>query len=97
MELDFKHRIELGLDTGGGNWLALYRYADPAAVGAAAEDTVREQVGGMDAELQRFDGAFVHIAGASYREGLKEPGFREALARHLWSTYLPGEQPVLPI
>ncbi|MCC0039711.1 MAG: hypothetical protein H6893_12170 [Brucellaceae bacterium] len=95
--LDFKHSVELGLDTGGRNWPILYSYVEPQAVLGASMDVVVERVGDAEARLMRFDKAFVHLAGASYAETFSGTEFRAALARHLWATYLPDRQPVLAL
>jgi hypothetical protein len=93
--LDFKHRIEFGLDTGGGNWAAYYRDLPQEAVEDAPSRFVAEETASGTAERQVIDGAFLHLGGASYRDVFRASGGRDAIARHLWERHLPGESPLI--
>lgn len=80
--VDFKHRIEYGLDTGGGNWRGFYRRLDPARVGAAACRWVRPDLGSgaTPAACPLVDGAFLHLEGASYRGAFHDAVLRRRIA-----------------
>ena len=83
--VDFKHRIEYGLDTGGGNWRGFYRGLDPGRVGRAAFRWVRPDLGtgGTGAPCLLLDDAFLHLEGASYREAFGDAALRRELAEAL--------------
>lgn len=89
--VDFKHRIEYRLDTGGGNWPGFYRHLPPAAVGRAAHDefTLAVEPDAPEVRLLRLDGSFVHLGGASYVEHYGDPVCRERLVAALRRTCLP--------
>lgn len=79
--VDFKHRIDLGLDTGGGSWPGVYRHLDPSRVGAAAGRRVRLDLG-TDVpthECGLFDEAFLHLEGSSYLGTFRDPALRQRL------------------
>lgn len=80
--IDFKHRIEHGLDTGGGNWRGFYRRLDPSRVGAAACRQVRPDLGdGAEAAAcPLIDEAFLHLEGASYRDAFRDDTLRRRIA-----------------
>lgn len=80
-EVDFKHRIEHGLDTGGGNWRGFYRWLGDESVGAATHRWERLDLGnGSPSEkLLLLDGAFLHLDGASYRSALRDESSRRRL------------------
>jgi len=94
-EIDFKHRIEWGLDTGGGNWEALYRTLDPSTVGWST--VIDRPVGdkGSEATDQFIEDSFVHVGGASYRPEKTEMAAMREIRDRLWRTYLPDCRPML--
>jgi hypothetical protein len=61
--VDFKNCVELGLDTGGGNWQLIYSHLDPQRVGTAE---LRQLEGDEDFHIV-IDEAFLHVGGASFR------------------------------
>jgi hypothetical protein len=71
LDMDFKPRVELGIDTGGGNWRSVYRLLDPQRVGAAE---LRSLVGDEDFHIV-IDEAFLHVGGASFRSGDQQRAF----------------------
>lgn len=79
--IDFKHRIELGLDTGGGNWPGFYSRLDPWEVGEATHEKLLVDLGDGDPPeaCDLLDGVFLHLGGASYRDRLREPAVRARL------------------
>ncbi len=79
--VDFKHRIELGLDTGGGNWAGFYRHLDRASVGEAGYRIVRIGLGDgrPPVAMLLLDEAFLHLDGASYREAFRDASMRQRL------------------
>jgi len=81
LTVDFKHRIELGLDTGGGNWAGFYRHLDPASVGEAGYRVVQVEVGDgrPPVPMLLLDEAFLHLDGASYREAFRDASMRRRL------------------
>lgn len=87
LAVDFKHRIELGLDTGGGNWAGFYRRLDPAAVGEAGYRVVRIDPGEgrPPSDVLLLDEAFVHLDGASYRETFRDASTRGLLLEKIRS------------
>jgi hypothetical protein len=83
--VDFKHRVEFGLDTGGGNWLGLYNSVAPERV-ATVEERILDQTDEARAGLSAIiDDAFLHVGGASFREG-----HLGAAADTIWKRYLGG-------
>lgn len=94
-DIDFKHRIEWGLDTGGGNWEPLYRTLDPATVGSSVVTDRPVDAGKSDATDQIIDGSFVHVGGASYRPEKTDKTAMRELRDRLWRSYLPDCRPVL--
>ena len=95
--MDFKHRIEFELDTGGGNWDALYRHLSPEEIGSAPVGRIEWEIGDGSVEFLFLDDAFVHLGGASYRKRYDKSALRSLLAAHIWSRHLPEDQPVLPL
>lgn len=94
-KIDFKHRIEWLLDTGGGNWEPLYSTLDPAAVGWADTQDKPDPSGPPGSVGQFIDGSFLHIGGASYRKAVAEEVALRGLPERMWETYLPDCRPVL--
>lgn len=97
LAMDFKHRIEFGLDTGGGNWEALYRQLSPRDVEAVSVGQIMFPVGDDPSPLRLVDGSFVHLGGASYRQRYDKAAFRSALAAYIWHRHLPDDRPVLAL
>ncbi|MAS08379.1 MAG: hypothetical protein CL534_27310 [Ahrensia sp.] len=93
--IDFKHRIEWGLDTGGGNWETLYRTLDLSTVGFSVTTKKPADVGESEATDQLIEGSFVHVGGASYRPEKTDAVAMRNLRNRLWRTYLPDCQPVI--
>lgn len=60
--MDFKNCVELGLDTGGGNWASIYSQLHPKRVRAADAYRLSDE----DFHLV-IDEAFLHAGGASFR------------------------------
>jgi hypothetical protein len=90
--IDFKHRIEYRLDTGGGNWHGFYRHLPPTSVGKAEHEWIDVAIGGglPAVTLLRLDGSFIHLEGASYAEHYRDPARRERLVAVLRDRYLGG-------
>lgn len=89
--LNYTSRFELGLDTGGGNWNALYKGLGEDAVGAASMEIF--DIDNFD--VQMIDDAFIHLGGASYRGRFKSGDLRKALSERIWKNHLDGCSPVL--
>jgi hypothetical protein len=83
--VDFKHRIEQGLDTGGGNWQGFFRRLDPDRVGRARHRRVPVDLESSPAggSCLLLDDAFLHLEGASYRPSFRDPVSRERLVQSL--------------
>jgi hypothetical protein len=87
LELDFKHRLELGLDTGGGNWPVLYREIDTDSVAVAP---IGACLHGLDGLHSLIDGAFIHVGGASYRKHFDKATQRKDISDRIWDSCLGG-------
>jgi hypothetical protein len=83
--VDFKRRIEFGLDTGGGNWLGIYNALDPGMVAWADERSLDQSVESHKGIYSIIDDAFLHVGRASVRAAS-----REEAADRIWNTYLGG-------
>ena len=90
VNLDFRHRLDIGMDTGGGNWPVLYAKFSDAQFGKATVGSMTVNVQDRDVEYQMFDNAFFHVGGASYRQFATNPEYRRSLCDHIWDTYLGG-------
>lgn len=68
--LDFNHDQARNLDTGGRNWVKLYRYLNevPLVQAYNGERKVCSLNGSQVYRVQCIDYAFLHIGGASYRD-----------------------------
>lgn len=90
--IDFKHRIEYGLDTGGSNWMAVYRKLDPERIGSATEGIlpVDLNAGRPPLRVHLIDDTFAHLGGASYEERFGDGDFRGRLLDAVWSGPLHG-------
>lgn len=88
--IDFKHRIEFGMDTGGGNWPDVYSRMAPERALAAAESTLDIAIDGKMATYMVLDGAMFHVGGASYSDAYAKESHRKLLSNHIWDTYLGG-------
>lgn len=68
--LDFNHDQLRRLDTGGRNWIRLYRHIDSKNVSFAFSEgrEVTSPNGQCKYVMQFIDGSFVHIGGASYHK-----------------------------
>jgi len=101
LAVDFKHRIEYGLDTGGGNWQGFYQWLAPDRVGAARCRWVRPVLGDDEhtAACMLLDEAFLHLEGASYRSSFRHPLLRRRLVEAIAERPLacqPTEPPGTP-
>ena len=92
LALDFRSRLEIGMDTGGGNWPILYSKHPAAEFEIASKNWIRLTIGGTAVRYEVFDGTFFHIGGASYRQSATNPDYRRLLSDHIWETYLGGTQ-----
>lgn len=86
--LDFKHRIEFGLDTGGGNWKGFYRTMSDEAIAAAPLGSTDIEIGDGVSQHALIDGAFLHLGGASYSGRFTGGDLRARLSKRIWETYL---------
>jgi hypothetical protein len=91
-ELDFKHRIELGLDTGGGNWPVLYREIDANQVAIAKGCLASEFLHGFDDlnYLNLIEESFFHLGGASYYKSFDKETRRKMISDKIWDSLLGG-------
>ena len=63
--LDFTHRVELGLDTGGSNWIGIYQYLDELVLlTAKRKDRVFENLTGEMSNYIVIDD-FIHFGSGS--------------------------------
>lgn len=92
VNLDFRHRLDIGMDTGGGNWPVLYSKHPASEFERASAGSMRISLREKEAEYQLIDNAFFHVGGASYRLFAKNQDYRRALCDHIWDTYLGGLQ-----
>lgn len=90
LKLDFRSRVDIGMDTGGGNWPAVYSRYPAARFEHAERKSVTVDLRGRTASYQIIDQAFLHIGGASYRSNATNPDYRRSLSDHIWETYLGG-------
>ncbi|RST88015.1 hypothetical protein EJC49_02425 [Aquibium carbonis] len=97
LAIDFKHRIEHGLDTGGGNWGAFYRTLSAREVEAVSVGQIDFPVGNHSATHRYLDNSFVHLGGASYRYSAEKAELRSRLAAYIWRQHLAEDQPVLAL
>src|SRR3990167_3581136 len=99
--LDFNYEGPMKLDTGGYNWMRLYRDLDATRMRFAkgAHIRFREPDTHATYDAAMFDG-FVHVGGASYTAKGREPGriaFFQRLVAHIeaggqWQDFvLPGD------
>jgi len=88
--IDFKHRIEFGLDTGGGNWPRLFSRLEPGAVGSATLSTREIDPGNglPPVQFEFLDNTFLHLRGASYRHLFRDPLLREQLVASIRREFL---------
>jgi hypothetical protein len=91
-KLDFRNRLDIGMDTGGGNWPVLYSKHPIGEFEMAQVNRVAVGVEGTIADYQLYDEALFHVGGASYRSGAISPDYRRLLSDHIWKTYLGGIQ-----
>jgi len=96
LDLDFSPRMELGLDTGGGNWPPLFSHLAETDVSAALEAPVAIVLAGARGEHQMLDDAFFHLGGSSYAgqqsRHHRTPQHRELLRDYIWDRFLGGAQ-----
>ncbi|WP_217577131.1 hypothetical protein [Mesorhizobium sp. GbtcB19] len=91
-KLDFRNRLDIGMDTGGGNWPVLYSKHPVGEFEMARKNRLTVNVGGTIADYELYDEVLFHVGGASYRSGAKSPDYRRLLSDHIWNTYLDGTQ-----
>lgn len=92
LEMDFRNRLESGMDTGGGNWPLLYSKTSSSGIELAVESRIPISVGGTTIDYQLFDGNLFHVGGASYQGRMKQPDYRRLLSNHIWDAYLGGSE-----
>lgn len=92
--IDFKPEHHAGVDTGGRNWNGMYRNLPGERTRSVTLDSefIRAASGADAIEIHRLDGAFVHLAGASYDPRFERDGFRQRLMDAIWAMALPGER-----
>lgn len=90
--VDFRPTMETGMDTGGGNWPPLYSKLLPEDVALAIETRTPINIDGRVVDYQTFDGALLHIGGASYKGLSTQADYRQKLSDHIWNRYLGGTQ-----
>jgi len=83
--VDFKHRIEFGLDTGGGNWLGIYKATDLERIAWAEEHVLDQSVELHKGLSTIIDDAFLHVGSASFRKDVQQQ-----VADKIWNTYFGG-------
>ena len=91
-KLDFRNRLDIGMDTGGGNWPVFYSKHPIEKFEMAPLSHLAVNVDGKGAKYEVYDGALFHIGGASYRSHATSPDYRRQLSDHIWKTYLGGTQ-----
>lgn len=91
-EIDFRHGIEWGGDTGVRNWDAIYSRLDVTDAHPAANDMVPAPQGSPVERMQILDGRFNHVGAASYRADLGTEERKRSLADFLWAEYMPGRK-----
>ncbi|MDR3568701.1 MAG: hypothetical protein P4L43_11805 [Syntrophobacteraceae bacterium] len=71
--LNFLNDFSMGLDTGGRNWSCLYKNFDPAGLRLASLHRMafRDPEDGVERSLDIVDDNWLHLGGASYREGFQ--------------------------
>jgi hypothetical protein len=72
---DFNHDVPRNLDTGGRNWLRIYRHLDRSRIGFASLDQVwlRNPSGKAPVRVQLVDGSLLHIGGAGHSGNRNPP------------------------
>lgn len=93
--LDFKHAVELKLDTGGSNWTRLYSRLSEAQVGSATLENFDLPLEDDVFRCSLIADTFIHLGGASYRGHFKGEELRRHISDTIWKTYLGGQSPVL--
>lgn len=88
IDLDFKHRFEWDLDTGGGNWPLLFKGMDQDQVHFAVEDSMPGVVDGLRHQL--LDETFLHFGGTSWVRGRDTAENRRMFTDYFWDRYLDG-------
>lgn len=96
-DVDFKHAIEWGGDTGVMNWGAIYSRLDKSLVRSAPSEMVPAPDGAPVSEMQIIDGLFNHVGKASYRADLASSERQRAVSEFLWAKYLPGHRPLVTL
>jgi hypothetical protein len=91
--IDFKPRIDLGLDTGGGNWPNFLRHLPDDQLGRALRDRTVIACDGMTLERTTFDQCFLHVGGASYRSVADSTAVEAAIRRSIWRAVAPALTP----
>lgn len=84
LPLNFLNDFSIGLDTGGRNWLPLYRNYDRSRLrfGAWRLARVPDRVLGTDRPVDVIDGNWIHLCGAGYSSRFKETlDFYERIAK----------------
>lgn len=76
---DFNHDVPRNLDTGGRNWLRVYRHLDRSRIGFASFDQVwlQDPQAELPTKAQLVDGTLLHVSGAGHG-GKRIPPIRPA-------------------
>jgi hypothetical protein len=74
LPLNFLNDFSIGLDTGGRNWMCLYKKFDRFRLNFAAyQDTeVMDPLDGTPSKLSILDDNWLHLGGAGYSSGFRE-------------------------
>jgi hypothetical protein len=91
--IDFKPRIDIGLDTGGGNWPGLLRHLRDDQIGHALREQITIEGDDLVFKRTTFDHCFLHVGGASYRSKRHSTSVEAAMRRSIWRTVAPALTP----
>ncbi len=78
------------MDTGGGNWPAVYSRMAPDRFLPAVESKVDVSLDGKIATYTVLDGVMFHVGGASYADAYAKESHRKLLSDHIWNSHLGG-------
>lgn len=92
-DIDFKPRIDLGLDTGGGNWPHLSALLQSSEIGRALVRDCDLSIEKEPLKCRIFDESFLHVGGVSYRAVTRTAAGKSALRRAAWDAVMQSEPP----